>query len=35
MTTKKDNYDLRVEKIGEGVENTLGVPADGMQDPTG
>lgn len=35
MTTKKDNYNLRVEKIGEGVENTLGVPADGMQDPTG
>ena len=35
MTTKKDNYDLRVEKLGEGVENTLGVPNDGMQDPTG
>jgi len=35
MTTKKDNYDLRVEKIGEGVENSLGVPNDGMQDPTG
>ena len=35
MTTKKDNYDLRVEKLGEGLENTLGVAQDGMQDPTG
>ena len=35
MTTKKDNFDLRVDKIGEGTENTLGVPNDGMQDPTG
>ena len=35
MTTKKDNFDNRVEKLGEGVENSLGIPADGMQDPTG
>ena len=35
MTTKNDNYNIRVEKIGEGTENTLGVPLDGMQDPTG
>lgn len=35
MTTKNDNFDLRVKKIGEGVENTLGVAQDGMQDPTG
>ena len=35
MTTKKDNYDLRVGKLGSGNEDTLGVPYDGMQDPTG
>lgn len=35
MTTKKDNFELRVEKLGDGLENTLGVAQDGMQDPTG
>ena len=35
MTTKKDNFDLRVDKLGEGNEQTLGVSYDGMQDPTG
>ena len=35
MTTKKDNFDLRVDKLGLGNEETLGVPYDGMQDPTG
>jgi len=35
MTTKKDNFSERVNKLGEGNENTLGVAQDGMQDPTG
>lgn len=35
MTTKKDNFNLRVDKLGEGNEETLGVSYDGMQDPTG
>jgi hypothetical protein len=35
VTTKKDNHRLRVDKLGEGLENTLGVAQDGMQDPTG
>lgn len=35
MTTKKDNFNTRVEQLGEGLENTLGVAQDGMQDPTG
>lgn len=35
MTTKKDNYRERVNKLGEGTEQTLGVSIDGMQDPTG
>jgi hypothetical protein len=35
MTTKKDKFDLRVENLGVGQEETLGVPIDGMQDPTG
>ena len=35
MTTKKDNFNLRVNKLGEGLEDTLGVTQDGMQDPTG
>jgi hypothetical protein len=35
LTTKKDNFDLRVAKLGEGNEETLGVTYDGMQDPTG
>ena len=35
MTTKKDKFELRVEKLGAGQEETLGVPIDGMQDPTG
>jgi hypothetical protein len=35
MTTKKDNFVSRVDKLGSGNEDTLGVPYDGMQDPTG
>jgi hypothetical protein len=35
VTTKKDNFNTRVEQLGEGLENTLGVAQDGMQDPTG
>ena len=35
MTTKKDNFELRVDKLGVGNEETLGVSYDGMQDPTG
>ena len=35
MTTKKDKFELRVAKLGAGQEETLGVPIDGMQDPTG
>ena len=35
MTIKKDNYEGRVNELGQGLENTLGVPQDGMQDPTG
>lgn len=35
MTTKKDKFELRVAKLGVGQEETLGVPIDGMQDPTG
>jgi hypothetical protein len=35
MTTKKDKFELRVENLGVGQEETLGVPIDGMQDPTG
>jgi len=35
VTTKRDSFDLRVDKIGEGAENSLGVAQDGMQDPTG
>jgi hypothetical protein len=35
MTTKKDKFELRVENLGTGQEETLGVPIDGMQDPTG
>lgn len=35
MTTKKDNYKQRVNVLGEGNEVTLGVPYDGMHDPTG
>lgn len=35
MTTKKDKFELRVENLGAGQEETLGVPIDGMQDPTG
>lgn len=35
MTIKKDNYEDRVKKLGEGHEQTVGVPIDGMQDPTG
>jgi|TARA_B110000908_G_scaffold19741_1_gene22251 hypothetical protein len=35
MTSKNDNYEGRVNKLGGGLEQTLGVPQDGMQDPTG
>lgn len=35
MTIKKDNYEGRVNELGQGLEDTLGVPQDGMQDPTG
>ena len=35
MTIKKDNFEGRVNKLGQGHEQTVGVPADGMQDPTG
>ena len=35
MTTKKDNFQNRVAEIGQGLEDTQGVPQDGMQDPTG
>lgn len=35
MTTKKDKFELRVANLGSGQEETLGVPIDGMQDPTG
>ena len=31
MTTKKDNFELRAQKLGEGVEETLGIPEDGFQ----
>lgn len=34
MTTKKDNLETRL-KQSESQEVTIGVPADGMQDPTG
>ena len=35
MTTKKDNHKARVDKLGLGVELSVGVPTDGMQSPTG
>lgn len=35
MTTKKDNFKERVGRLGSGQEETLGVPLNGMQDPTG
>ena len=35
MTSKTDNFEDRVGKLGEGLEQTLGVAQDGMQDPTG
>lgn len=35
MTTTKDNFQNRVGKLGQGLEDTQGVPRDGMQDPTG
>ena len=35
MTIKKDNYEGRVNELGQGLEDTVGVPQDGMQDPTG
>jgi len=35
MTTKNDNFEGRVDKLGEGLELTLGVPQDGGVDPTG
>ena len=35
MTTKKDNFKLRRQKLGSGLEESLGVPQEGFQDPTG
>lgn len=35
MTTKKDNFKLRNQKLGTGLEESLGVPQKGFQDPTG
>lgn len=35
MTTNKDNFESRVANLGQGLEDTQGVPQDGMQDPTG
>lgn len=35
MTTSKDDFEKRVSELGEGLENTQGVPRDGMHDPTG
>ena len=35
MTTKKDNFIERVNKLGTGLEETIGIPEDGFQDPTG
>lgn len=35
MTTKKDNYQERVDKLGDAQEQSLGVPLEGFQDPTG
>mgnify|MGYP006237735479 CR=1 FL=1 len=35
MTTKKDNFKLRNQKLGTGLEESLGVPRKGFQDPTG
>ena len=35
MTTKKDTFELRTDKLGEGLEESLGVPQQGQQDATG
>ena len=35
MTTKKDNLENRLKQLGEGQEESIGVPEDGFQDPTG
>ena len=35
MTTKKDNFLERINKLGTGLEETIGIPEDGFQDPTG
>ena len=35
MTTKLDNISQREAKLGEGQEQTVGVPENGMQDPSG
>ena len=35
MTTKKDTFELRTDKLGEGLEESLGVPLQGQQDATG
>mgnify|MGYP005726459487 FL=1 len=35
MTTKKDNLENRLKQLGEGQEESIGVPPDGFQDPTG
>ena len=35
MTTKLDKLSQREAKLGEGQEQTVGVPENGMQDPSG
>ena len=35
MTTKKDNLEKRIKELGEAFEESLGVPEDGFQDPSG
>ena len=35
MTTKKDNFKLRTQKLGSGLEESLGIQQQGFQDPTG
>jgi len=35
MTTKEDNIVTRIQKLGEGQEDTLGVPQTGFSDASG
>lgn len=35
MTTRQDNYEGRIGRLGKGLEDTQGVSQDGMQDLTG